>query len=68
MPEPLSRSEYSTTADGHLVIEGGSYPSYANGPGPTEWVSSNRIYSLDLNNFEGGELENTSQPENRGAS
>ena len=52
MPEPLSRSQYSTTADGHLVIEGGTYPSYANGPGPTEWVTSNRVFSLDLNNFQ----------------
>ena len=52
MPEPLSRSRYSTTADGHLVIEGGSYPSYANGPGPTEWVTSNRVFSLDLNNYQ----------------
>ena len=51
MPEPLTYSTYSTTGDGHLVVDGGRYPSHSNGPGPTQWVSSDQVYSLDLNDY-----------------
>ena len=51
MPELLAYSGYAQTKDGKFVVAGGTRTSYKNGPGPTSWLESDRIYSLDLNNY-----------------
>ena len=50
MPELLAYSGYTTTSDGHLVVAGGVRTSNKS-PGATTWLESNRIYSLNLNNY-----------------
>ena len=51
MPELLAYSGYAQTGDGQFIVAGGIRASYKNGPGPTNWLESDRIYSLDLNNY-----------------
>ena len=51
MPELLAYSGYAQTNGGKFVVAGGIRTSYKNGPGPTNWVESDRIYSLDLHNY-----------------
>ena len=51
MPELLAYSGYAQTNDGKFVVAGGIHTSYKNGPGPTNWIESDRIYSLDLHNY-----------------
>jgi len=65
MPELLAYSGYAQTGDGQFIVAGGIRASYKNGPGPTNWLESDRIYSLDLNNYTSGwrELE-TRLPKN----
>ena len=51
MPELLAYSGYATTGDGHLVVAGGIRTSNK-APGPTIWLESDRIYSLNLKDYE----------------